>query len=361
MKLVIATPLYPPEIGGPATDAALLVKHLPASGVTAAVYSFGAVRHLPRGIRHLRYFWGLWRRSRGVDCIVAMDTFSVCLPAALVASVTGKRFVVRVPGDFAWEQGVQRFGVTDSIEAFQKKRYGVSVELLRMLQRFAVMRADLVVACSDFLKGIVAEWGVAPARLTRIYLGLDFDDAIEAPAVAPEGKILFSVGRLVPWKGFAMLVDIMPELPGWHLVIAGDGPMRPSLEERARALSVTDRVTFVGALLRAQVLGWLKRADAFAFNTSFESFSYQLLEAMASGVPIITTPVGSIPELITDGSEGILCTPNDAQAFRDAVRSVESEPAVWKGRTEAAVHKAHMFGAARSAELFAEALKKICA
>jgi glycosyltransferase involved in cell wall biosynthesis len=288
-----------------------------------------------------------------------MDTFSVCLPAALVARVTRKCFVVRVPGDFVWEQAVQRFGVTDTIEVFQQKRYGFSVEILRTLQRFAVRQANLVVACSDFLKDIVATWGIAPGRLTRIYLGLDFDDMVKAPQNVPEGNIIFSVGRLVPWKGFDMLIDLLPELPEWQLVIAGDGPMRSALEQQARSLAVSDRVTFTGALPRAQVLGWLGRADAFAFNTSFESFSYQLLEAMYSGVPVVTTPVGSIPELLEDGVEGVLCAPNDKHAFRDAIRSIPSEPALWKKRTEAAKTKARTFSAARSAELFAQALKNI--
>lgn len=360
MKIVIATPLYPPDSGGPATDSALLVKHLPTHGIEVEVYSFGRVRHLPRGIRHLRYAYGLWRRARTADAIVAMDTFSVCLPAALVARMTDKRFIVRVPGDFAWEQAAQRFGVTDTIEIFQQKKYGFRVEMLRTLQRFAVRRADLVVACSDFLKNIVAEWGVAPARLTRIYLGLDFNDLVEAPRNVPEGKIIFSVGRLVPWKGFSTLISIMTELPGWHLVIAGNGPMHKELEEQVRVRGIADRVTFTGALPRAQVLGWYRQADVYAANTSFESFSYQLLEAMISGIPVVTTPVGSVPELFKDGIEGVLCTPNDLHAFRNAIMSIESEPALWKKRTEAAVRKAHEFSAARSTELFAQALKKIC-
>jgi len=334
------------------------VKHLPSHGIDVEVYSFGLVRHLPRGIRHLRYAYGLWKLAKGTDVIVAMDTFSVCLPAALVARTRGKRFVVRVPGDFAWEQSVQRFAVKDTIEAFQHKRYGFRTELLRTLQRFAVGQADLVVACSDFLKGIVATWGIAPERLTRIYLGLDFDEVAGAPHARME-KTIFSVGRLVPWKGFGMLINLLPELPEWQLVIAGGGPTRFALEEQARALAVSSRVTFTGALPRTQVLDWYRRASVCVLNTSFESFSYQLLEAMASGVPVVATPVGSIPELLEDGIEGVLCAPNDSQAFKESILSVGSEPALWEERTKAAVHKAKTFSAARSAELFAKALKNI--
>ena len=157
-----------------------------------------------------------------------------------------------------------------------------------------------------------------------------------------------------------MLIDLLPELPGWQLVVAGDGPMRPALEAQARSAGVADRVTLTGALPRAQVLGWYRRADACVLNTSFESFSYQLIEAMASGVPVIATPIGSIPELLTDGAEGILCAPNDKNAFRDAVLSITNEPSLWKVRTEAAVRKAHSFGAAASAAAFAQALKTVC-
>lgn len=359
MKLLIATPLYPPDSGGPATDAALLAKHLPSHGIAVDVYSFKDVRHLPRGIRHLRYAYGLWRRARTADIIVAMDTFSVCLPAAFVARVAAKRFVVRVPGDFAWEQAVQRFGVTDTIEDFQKKRYSLAVETIRALQRFSLKQADLVVVCSDFLENIVATWSITPACLTRIYLGLDFDDRAEAPQKVPHGKIVFSVGRLVPWKGFGALIEILPALPGWHLVLAGDGPMRPALEARAHTLAVAGRVTFTGALPRAQVLGWYRRADAYLLNTSFESFSYQLLEAMISGVPVVTTRIGSIPELLIDGVEGVLCAPDDVCAFQEALQSIEREPELWKKRTKAAMHKAETFSASRSVDLFVKALERI--
>ncbi|MDR3548048.1 MAG: hypothetical protein P4M11_07255, partial [Candidatus Pacebacteria bacterium] len=134
MKLVLATPLFPPDSGGPATDAALLAKELPKHGIETVVCSFGKVRHLPSGIRHVAYAFEVWKEARRADGIVAFDTFSACLPAAWVARVLRKPLIIRVPGDFAWEQATQRFGVTDSIEVFQTKRYGFRVEMTRWLQ-----------------------------------------------------------------------------------------------------------------------------------------------------------------------------------------------------------------------------------
>lgn len=361
ITILIATPLYPPDTGGPATDTAMLRRELPKQGIDVVVCSFGTVRHLPRGIRHVKYMLNLFKHTRDVNAIVAMDTFSVCLPALIVAKLSRKPLVVRVPGDFAWEQAVQRFNVIDSIELFQKKRYGWRVELIRSFEWFAVRQADLVMAISDFFKNIIEEWGVEPTHLVRVYLGLDVPEEVTMPPNVPEGKILFSLGRFVPWKGFSMLIELVSELPDeWQLVLAGDGPLRSTLEAQARSLGVADRVTFTGSVPHAEALGWYRAANVFALNTSFESFSFQMIEAMASGVPVIATTAGSLPELVENGIEGVLCAPNDKEAFKEAVLSVKLEEDVWKKRVKAAKHKAQRFSAEASTREFATALKKLC-
>jgi glycosyltransferase involved in cell wall biosynthesis len=365
MKLVLATPLFPPDSGGPATDAAQLHAELPKYGIETVVCSFGSVRHLPSGIRHLVYLGKLLKCAKGTDGIIALDTFSACLPAAIVSKLIRKPLIVRVPGDFAWEQATQRFGVTDTIEEFQKKRYGWSVEIMRSLQRFAARSAALLVVPSDYFRDIVLQWGVNAGRAKRIYLGLDFTEKPVVPSSVPEGKILFSLGRFVPWKGFSMLISLMceqsnPELSEWHLVIAGDGLLRAELERQVRELDVSSRVTFTGLIPHAEALGWLRRADAFALNTSFESFSFQILEAMASGVPVITTAVGSIPELITNGVEGVLCAPDDREAFKTAILSTQTGSEKWRERSELAQRKAAEFSIEKSVRLFADELTHIC-
>lgn len=362
MKVLLATPLYPPDVGGPATDSAYLERALPSYGIETSVFSFGAVRHLSRVLRHIRYAQELVKRGRGVDAIVSFDTFSVCLPALYAAWRLSVPLIVRVPGDWTWEQSVQRFGVADTIEAFQTKRYGLMVELFRYLERAAVRHATLVVVPSDFLKRIVSSWGVVHQTLVRIYLGLESREEPVAPTTVPEGRTLFSAGRMVPWKGFAMLVELIHELPAeWHLVIAGDGPERGHLKAQAERLGVQSRVRFLGNIPRVEVLGWCRAADVFVLNTAQETFSFQILEAMAAGAAVITTNVCSTPELITDGVEGVLLTPNDLSAFRQAILSSASEKELWERRRAAAMERAGSFTAAASAATFAEELKKICA
>src|SRR3989338_4633570 len=120
-KIVIATPLYPPESGGPATYAKVLEQELPKHGFEVTLVKFSDVRK--RWFRHLRYFRLMLKAARGADLVYALDAVSVGFPAMLAAKGRRKRFVVKVVGDFAWEQGSQRFQKVGSLDEFVRRRY----------------------------------------------------------------------------------------------------------------------------------------------------------------------------------------------------------------------------------------------
>lgn len=359
MRIVLATPLFPPDIGGPATDAAAVSLSLTHAGMESVICTFGTVRDLPRIVRHVWYARALFRSSRGASGIVAFDTVSVGVPAMIIARLRRIPLIVRVPGDYAWEQGVQRFGVTDTLDVFQTKKYVLPVEVLRATQRLVVRSATLVLSPSDYFASVIREWGVREERVKRIYLGVP-DDRGHASIPEITGKVFFSLGRLVPWKGFPLLLELLVRLPEWQLVLAGDGPDRIALQEKAHMLGVSNRVQFLGSISHEEVMSWFARADAFVYNTAWESFSFQVLEALMQGVPIITTRVGSLPELIEDGVEGVLCSYNDIEAFVRAIKSIESEPDVWNKRREAARRKAAMFSLSESANKTVETIRMVC-
>ena len=108
MKILLAAGIFPPDIGGPATYAQMLDDELPKVGIDVTVVPYGLVRSLPKAIRHLAYMRLLWKESKGCSVIYALDPMSVGVPARLVAVLKRKKFVVRLGGDYAWEQGVQR-------------------------------------------------------------------------------------------------------------------------------------------------------------------------------------------------------------------------------------------------------------
>ncbi len=327
-RILLVTPLYPPEIGGPATYAVLLASHLPEMGFSLRVLRFSSVRKLPRIIRHCAFFFATLIRGWNTDIIFAQDTVSVGFPALCAAQILRKKFIVRVPGDYAWEQSVQRFGVKDSIDEFQAKNYGFSVEVLRRIQRIVVHHADLVITPSKYFNALVSKWmnSKARGRVCTIYNGIDTAplETIQH-GISNQKKTILSAGRLVPWKGFTALISMMLRLPGWRLIIVGDGPDRKHLQDIITHKRLDDRVVLTGQLSKTELIQQLVTADVFVLNTSFESFSYQVVEALYLGIPVIATRVGNLPEIITDGHNGFLVEPDDIQSIADRIREIESD------------------------------------
>ena len=334
MKVLIATPLYPPDIGGPATYARILEEALPLAGEGVAILSFGSVRHLPKGVAHLVYGFRLFRGVRTADVILALDPVSVGLPAALVSLLSGKPLVVKVVGDYAWEQGQQRYGVTENLDEFvtlPARHFLFPVRVLRMVERFVVRRAKRIIVPSMYLKGIVTAWGVAPEKISVVYNAFNglvplADKETLRKKFSLTGTVFISAGRLVPWKGFGTLIVLLPQLrqtiPDARLYIAGGGPLEDELKRTIRDTHTEEMVTLLGNVPHETLLEYVRAADVFVLNTGYEGLSHQLLEVLAVGTPIVTTNVGGNPELIEDGKTGLLVPYDDREALSAGMRSL---------------------------------------
>lgn len=369
MRILIATGVFAPDIGGPATYSKLLADELPHHGIDVSVSSFRSVRHLPKAIRHVAYFAKALHASVRADIVFAQDPVSVGFPALCAAKILRKRFMLKVVGDYAWEQYCQRSeGIKNfvTLDEFQHTRCGRVTELRRSVQRFVARRAEKVIVPSAYLKTIITEWGVPSEKIQVIY------NACETPAVSGskdearkalglKGKVVVSIGRLVPWKGFLGLIDIMPkileEFSDLVLVIVGDGPQKSELEKYVEKLGIDGRVIFTGRAEREKVWRYLKAADVFALNTAYEGFSHQILEAMALGVPIITTAVGGNVEMIENGENGALVAYNDKEALLQALRRLLRDGVFADTLAQNAKKKAETFSIKRMIEETISALR----
>ncbi len=333
MKLLIATPLLPPDIGGPATYTKILIDELPKRGIEVAVAYFGEIRNKPKIIRHLAYLWLVFKKAREAEIVYALDPVSVGLPARLATYLAGKKFMIRIAGDYAWEQGMQRFGVTDLLDDFSKKRsgYGLSVSVLKFIQYVVASSAQVVVVPSHYFKGVITNWGISEVKVKVIHSVFEFKEESLGKqkcrdSLGIHGIILFSAGRLVPWKGFPMLIELMSELKNKHLeiklYIAGEGPDRDTLGALTRRYNVEDHVVFLGQLSKEKLATYIKASDIFLLNTSYEGFSHQLIEVMAIGVPIITTAVGGNPELLKDEVSGLFAQFDKKEAWQQKIESI---------------------------------------
>lgn len=353
MRLLIATGLYPPEIGGPATYSKMLHDELPQRGVEVSVLPFSGVRALPVGVRHIVYLLKLLKRGFAYDLIYAQDAVSVGLPAALAAFLLRKPLWVRIPGDYAWEQGVQRFGVTDTLDVFVKKTaHSIPVRMLRSLQTFVIRRAQCVIVPSEYMAKIVALSGIQKSKIRVVYSSVSEPKIAEGREELRErlglhGKVIVSAGRLVPWKGMEELIstfaELLREMPEATLVIVGDGPLRESLLKHAKAVGIEGSVRFTGTLPQGELFAYLKAADVFVLNTAYEGLSHQLIEVMMMGTPLVTTSVGGNPELIHSEEEGLLVPYNDGEALGCALRRVLTTPGLGEALSGRALKRSTEF------------------
>jgi len=160
-------------------------------------------------------------------------------------------------------------------------------------------------------------------------------NAVAAPAAPlppPEQRQtrIVGLGRLSPEKGFDLLIQafarISPWYPDWTLQILGDGPQRAALEDLAASLGIRDRVQLAGWIDQPEPA--LLTAGAFVLSSRYEGFPNALLEAMACGLPCVATACDSGPaEIIRDGVDGVLVSPNDVDALAEALRQLVSDEA----------------------------------
>ena len=370
MKVLIATGLYPPEIGGPATYALLLEDELPKKGVTVTIVPFGWVRHYPKIIRHIVYAYKLWQDSKDSDIIYALDPISVGIPALFVAKLRRKKFLIRLGGDYAWEQGRGRFGLTETLDEYLtgSTRRPLMVKVLAALQSYVTKRATKIIAPSEYLKSVIIKWGVMPANIVVIYSAL-YPLSVEGTKEELHDQLSFtyptiiSAGRLVPWKGFEVLIEVVAMLkekyPGITLVIAGDGEEHDTLVAKAEAEDVATNLRLVGRISKDALGASIKGADVFVLNTAYEGLSHQLIEVMDLGTPIVTTTAGGNPELITNDVSGILVSFNDAQALQAAIIRILEHPETSSRMVQSARARSREFSQAAMIETLHNTLKTI--
>ncbi|MCR8549096.1 glycosyltransferase family 4 protein [Salipiger sp. P9] len=188
-------------------------------------------------------------------------------------------------------------------------------------------RARFVACISDYCRSQLMCFA-APAywdKLHVIHCGIDPDRYSPAPH---DGQHLLFVGRLAGVKGVPILLDAVAALkerhPGLRLTLIGDGPERAALEARAAGLG--DTVTFLGYRSQAEVAEALARTDVFVLPSFAEGVPVVLMEAMAAGVPVVTTQIAGIPELVTPWESGVLVPPGDAEALTAALDQLLSDP-----------------------------------
>ena len=292
-----------------------LLSQVPPTCAVHALEANRQIRALPKLVRYLR-------RTRPDVLIANMEHMNVMAVLA--------RFLARVP---------TRIIVTQHC-AFSEhvKQSSWQFRLLPLLYRLAIPFADEIVTVSEGVANDLAKAsGLSRKAMTVIYNGVVTDDFDNRTACEPahpwftnERSVILGMGRLVPQKDFATLIGAFEHVArstDANLIILGEGPLRPMLEDKVRLLgALSHRIAMPGFV--ANPLPLLKRARLFVLSSEYEGFGNVLAEALACGTPVVSTDCPHGPaEILDRGRYGDLVPVGDAEALGRAIlNALRREP-----------------------------------
>lgn len=334
MRVVVVSGIWPPDVGGPASHAPALADALVEAGHTVEVVTTAdlapdtqpypvhwVARDRPAPLRHLAVAREVRRAAQGADRVYAT---TMVRRAALGAALGRRPLVVKLVADEAYERERRAGRFAGTLEEFQAERRGLRLRFLRATRTAALRRARCIVVPSAYLRQIAIGWGLDPSRVDVVP-----NPAPEVPehptrdearaTLGIDGFALGVAGRLTAQKALGDTLEALARVPDVALLVLGDGPERAKLERRAGELGLADRVRFLGAGTRDDVIALFRAVDAALLTSAWENLPHTLLEALATGTPVIATAVGGIPEVVRDGENGLLVPPRDIAAIASAI------------------------------------------
>jgi glycosyltransferase involved in cell wall biosynthesis len=341
--LLIASGIYPPEIGGPASYVPQLANELYKRGhqviVVAPVITkipsieepngFNLVRYeRSRKIRYVNFFIEslraistLLKAAKGVDLIFSNG---LDLPSLIVCKLRKIPLIIKIVGDSAWE-----FSHTRSITHLNFEEYQNSENLydkvIKHFYRSPLLTADGIIVPSRYMQEVVIKWGVPLDHIHLVHNAFLEPPAPISYQIEPRmlsGFKLLSAGRLLRLKCFDQIISCISKLKDVNLIIAGEGPEYSKLTKLIHELDLNERVFLTGRISKGELLFLFQNyADAFILNSIHETFPHILLEAISSKVPVIATNVGGVPEIIKNNN-GLLIPPDKPSELLIAIEQV---------------------------------------
>jgi glycosyltransferase involved in cell wall biosynthesis len=206
--------------------------------------------------------------------------------------------------------------------------------------------AHVVTAGEALRRQLAREVGVPLERMTSVPTGIDIARFVPGDARdarmrlgLPQRSTLGIVATLRDWKGHEYLFDAIAAdreaWAGWNIVVVGDGPYRAKLDARIASLDLADRVRFVGQ--QDDVVPWLQALDLLTLPSyGEEGVPQAIIQAMACGVAVVSTPIGAIAEAVEHGVTGLLVAPRSAEALAAALARLRDDPSLRDGFGRAA-------------------------
>jgi glycosyltransferase involved in cell wall biosynthesis len=323
MRVGLVGPLPPPS-GGMANQTLQLARLLRAEGATVEVIQVNApyqpgwvakIQGLRALFRLVPYIAHLWRSANRVDLyhVMANSGWSWHLfaaPAIWIARLRGKPVVVNYRG-----------GEADAF--FRKSQFWV---------RPSLSRSTAVIVPSGFLEAVFKRYGfVAEVVPNIINPGRFFSDGEMSSSAERDSPCILVARNLEPiydnataLRAFAIVKKSIPKA---RLIVAGSGPLRDELENLAGELGLASDVTFTGRVANEDMADLYRKAQVMINASLVDNMPNSVLEALASGVPVVSTNVGGVPYIVEHEKTALLVPPRDPQSMASAILDLLNDPA----------------------------------
>lgn len=354
LKILIATGVYPPEIGGPATYVFNLARELVKDGQEVKILSYGhktsepeaglSVQKVGRNggalARYLAYFIALRKLAPWSNLIYAHDLISVGLPAALVKILNPRlKLVVRLGGDFLWEKAYNNRWTERPLTSYYEIPKNFKEKVYLAIYRFVLKRVDLLIFSTTWQKSIYEKY-FPQTKFKSVIIKNTFPDVLgvaSQPAVA--NKNMLFAGRLIRLKNLERLIAAMQEINGLNLQIIGEGPAKSKLEAKVQELGLSSKVFFKETISAQELKNEILKSYLVICPSISDVAPNIALEAIKLGRPLLLTKETGLyedfkeqlifldpfsQEDITNKIKNLLL-PNNYQSYLQKIRNIKTD------------------------------------
>jgi glycosyltransferase involved in cell wall biosynthesis len=330
LNVILLSGIYPPASGGPAVFTARYYKWLKTIGVQTKVITYSNsnapsndVLMIPsrnsKIVKFIFFVLTLIKNTNRHSVVLANGCF---LEVFFFGLLTGRKYVLKIPGDPLWEKSRNLGWTTATIEDFQNQRLHWRQQFLRILYNGSIKNASYIIAPSSQLAKLSIQWGANPENVHIIYNCVD-PKVFRSDARLVKTNDLITICRLVPWKGLHELI-LVASKSNLSLTIVGSGPILQELIDLSNKSKA--RVKFIGDVQNSEIVEYLLKSRVFVLNSEFEATAYSLLEAKMLGIPVVAKKSGGSAEVINQGIDGFLYSPGEKLDLKDCISELIGNP-----------------------------------
>ncbi|MDP3956218.1 MAG: glycosyltransferase family 4 protein [bacterium] len=334
-KIVIATPIYPPTPGGPATHAKRYVDYFLKNNIDAPVLSYGAMNDsqtvslaIPFGFRHMRYVHRLYAISKNAQAILALDALGVGLPALIVSKIRRIPLLLRVGGDILWERSVSG-GESTSMGIWYRR--DKSRNIVFLLVRMVMRMSALIVVPSDMLKDLyVSSYGISEEKI--IVLPNPLPQHTEVVPIETGFRDIVYASRFVAYKNLLRLIEafeiVATDEYDARLVLFGQGEQLDVLRQKRENIfrqDIRNRVLIIEHAPAKERLGIMAGASLCVAPALTEFYPNYVMECLSFGVPFVISREHGLPfKVIEEAQFNPLSVDDMARAIARGLNAKDS-------------------------------------